>query len=143
MCFRSLLLLPMCLAGLPAEAQHGGDLQAQILYAFQSEDDNELSSLIQTLSTQVQAGGADNALRYDLAHADYRLGLMSAAGPAGNAESAFADCVEQLKPVLEKDGRSAEALALQSACYANLARFRKLEAVLLRSRAAEIGRAHV
>ena len=130
--FRS-LLLPLYLVGFAAHAQLGGDLQAQILYAFHAEDVNELTSVIQTLNTQIQAGGTDSALRYHLAHADYRLGLLSA--DAHRAEPAFSGCIDQLKALLDQQADSAEALTLQSACYVNLARFKKLEAVLLRSRA--------
>ena len=43
-------------------AQEGGDMQAQILYAYQSEDTNQLASLVQNLVNQVKAGGADAAL---------------------------------------------------------------------------------
>jgi hypothetical protein len=135
--FRTLVLLSLCLTGLQAGAQQGGDLQAQILYAFHSEETNQLASLIQTLNTQVQAGGADSALRYHLAHAEYRLGLLTVEKRAPGAESAFAECIDQLKPVLEQDANSVEALALQSACYSNLAGLKKLEAGLLRSRAAD------
>ena len=39
--------------------------------------------------------------------------------------------------MLDQDGKSAEALALQSACYGELAKERHLEAVLLRSHAEE------
>src|SRR5882757_4635694 len=86
--FRALVLLSLCFAGLQAGAQQGGDLQAQILYAFHSEETNQLASLIQTLNTQVQAGGADSALRYHLAHAEYRLGLLTGEKRAPSAESA-------------------------------------------------------
>jgi tetratricopeptide (TPR) repeat protein len=137
--FRSLVLLPLCAAGFMAGAQQGGDLQAQIEYAFHAEDTNQLASLIQNLNTQMQAGGADSALRYHLAHAEYRSGLL-AEKRARSAEPAFAECIDQLKAVLERDERdvnSVEALALQSACYSNLAGFRKMEAALLRSRAAD------
>jgi tetratricopeptide (TPR) repeat protein len=134
---RGLVLLPLYCCVLLADAQQGGDLQAQILYAFHAEDTNQLASLVQTLSTEVQAGGADAALRYHLAHAQYRLGLLAGERRSRDAEAAFADCVDQLKVILEQDAGSAEALALQAACYANLARFRKLQAVLLRARAAD------
>jgi hypothetical protein len=127
------LLLPLIFVGFSAHAQLGGDLQAQILYAFQAEDVNELMSVIQTLTTQIQAGGTDPALRYHLAHADYRLGLLSA--DARRAEPAFGGCIDQLKALLDQEADSAEALALQSACYVSLSRFKKLESVLLRSRA--------
>ena len=90
-----------------------------------------------TLTTQAKSGGADAALRYHLAHAQYRFGLLLGGEASREAEAAFSDCVDELKQMLEQDVKSAEALALQSACYANLAKYRHLEAVLLRSRAAE------
>jgi tetratricopeptide (TPR) repeat protein len=123
------------MAAFLTRAQHGGDLEAQILYAAHAEDRNELESLIQTLGTQVQGGAADVSLRYDLAHAEYRLGLLEA-GSAAAAESAFAACADELKPVLQQDVDSVEALALQSACYSHLARYEKLAAAMDRSRAA-------
>jgi hypothetical protein len=134
---RLLVLLPMCLVSLCASAQEGGDLQAQILYAFYIEDTNLLSGLVQSLTTQENAGGAEDALRYHLAHAEYRLGVLDAERHSPAADPAFADCINQLKPLLEKAAGNVEALSLQSACYAHLARLRKLQAVLLRSRAEE------
>jgi tetratricopeptide (TPR) repeat protein len=118
-------------------AQEGGDLQAQILYAYHTEDLNELGNLVQTLGNQVKAGGADAALRYHLAHAQYRFGLLAEQKRRKAAAPAFADCIDQLKPVLDQDAKSVEALALQSACYGELAHEEHLEAVLLRSRAEE------
>jgi len=118
-------------------AQEGGDLQAQILYAYQTEDLGELGNLAQRLGNQVKAGGADAALRYHLAHADYRFGLLASRQRRKAAGPAFADCVDQLKPVLDQDAKSVEALLLQSACYRELAKERHLEAVLLRTRADE------
>ncbi len=118
-------------------AQEGGDMQAQILYAYQTEDTNQLASLVQSLANQVKAGGADASLRYHLAHAEYRFGLLAQGKRAHEAAPAFADCVDQLKPLLEQDVKSVEALVLQSACYGELAKRRHLEAVLLRSKADE------
>ena len=134
--FTSFLLL-LCVAGVPLHAQRGGDLQAQILYAFQSEDINELANVIQTLKTQEQAGTADSAVRYHLAHADYRLALLSVEANPRNAETALNECIDQLKPLLGQDVNSVEPLALQSACYSNLVKYKKFEAVLYRSRAAD------
>jgi tetratricopeptide (TPR) repeat protein len=134
---RSLALLPLLLATATASAQHGGDLQAQIVYAFETEDPHQLADLIQELRTQVKSGGADSSLRYHLAHAQYRFGRLVGQNRPHEAESAFADCVDQLKAVLEQDVKSVEAMALQSACYSELAGFRKIEAVILRSRAAD------
>ena len=96
---------------------------------------NELGNLVQSLGNQVKAGGADAALRYHLAHAQYRFGLLAEQKRRKAAAPAFSDCVDQLKPILEQDAKSAEALALQSACYGELAKERHLEAVLLRSHA--------
>jgi tetratricopeptide (TPR) repeat protein len=118
-------------------AQEGGDMQAQILYAYQSEDANQMANLEQNLANEVKAGGADASLRYHLAHAEYRFGLMAQGRRARDAAPAFADCVDQLKSVLEQDVKSVEALVLQSACYGELAKRRRLEAVLLRSKADE------
>jgi hypothetical protein len=117
--------------------QEGGDLQAQILYAYQTEDANGLANLTQDLSTRVKADAADLSLRYHLAHAQYRRGLLADAQNARDAEPAFADCVDELKPLVSQDVKSVEALILQSACYAGLAGHKQLEAVLLRSRAQE------
>jgi tetratricopeptide (TPR) repeat protein len=140
--FRTLMLISLCLAGAAAHAQAGGDLQAQILYAFHAEDANELAALVQSLSTREQAGGADATLRYHLAHAQYRLGLLNGEARGHNAQHAFSGCIDQLKAILEHDANSVESLVLQAACYAQLARLDKLEAVLLRSHAAaRIGRA--
>jgi tetratricopeptide (TPR) repeat protein len=131
------LTLSVLLGSAAAGAQQGGDLQAQILYAYQTEDTNTLANLVQDLTTQVRADAADASLRYHLAHAEYRRGLLAAAGNPHEAESAFADCIDQLKPLLSQDVKSVEALVLQSACYAGLANHRQLQAVLLRSRSDE------
>jgi len=132
-----LLFATMVFAAVPGQAQEGGDLQAQIVYAFHVEDTNLLVNLVQTLATQASSGGPDPVLRYHLAHAQYRVGLLVGEKHAKDAAAAFGDCVDQLKRVLEQNPTSAEALALQSACYAGLAKYKSLEAVLLRSRATE------
>jgi hypothetical protein len=120
-----------------ATAQQGGDLQAQILYAYQTEDNNSLANLVKSLSTSSQADAGDASLRYHLAHAEYRRGLLAVAGHSADASGAFSDCVDQLKPLVFADVKSAEALTLQSACYFGLADQKKLEGSLLRSRAEE------
>jgi tetratricopeptide (TPR) repeat protein len=131
------LFMVLAFAAVPGHAQEGGDLQAQIVYAFHVEDTNLLVNLVQTLATQANSGGADPALRYQLAHAQYRVGLLVGEKHTKEAAAAFGDCVDELKRVLEQDAMSAEALALQSACYAGLAKYKSLEAVLLRSHATE------
>jgi tetratricopeptide (TPR) repeat protein len=134
---RYILLTAMLTAAIGAQAQEGGDTQARIDYAYQTEDGNGLADLIQNLMTQVKNDAGDIALRYHLAHAQYRFGQLSHERHARAAEAAFSDCIDELKPVLEKNVKSAEAMVLQSACYSGLADLKSLEAVLLRSRAAE------
>ena len=134
---KNLVLAAVLLAAAAAWPQQGGDLQAQILYAYQTEDGNNLTNLIQDLTTQVKADAGDASLRYHLAHAQYRRGLLAGPKNARLAESSLADCIDELKPLLSQDVKSVEALILQSACYAGLASHRKLESVLLRSRSDE------
>jgi len=135
--YATLLMPVFCLAWTLAAAQEGGDLQAQILYAFHSEDTGRLTTLVQALGTQVQTRSTDNALRYHLAHADYRLGLLEVALHPRAADAAFSACIDLLKPLLALDPASVEALVLQSACYSGLAGVKRFQAVLLRTRASE------
>jgi tetratricopeptide (TPR) repeat protein len=118
-------------------AQQGGDLQAQILYAYQTEDLNELSGLQSRLRTQVADDATDAALRYHLAHADYRYARLVAATQPRAAAQAADECIGMLKPLLRKDGHNVEALILQSRCDSALAATGPLDAVLVRRRAAE------
>jgi hypothetical protein len=134
---RNILLTVMLLAAAAGWAQEGGDTQAQIDYAYQTEDGNRLASLIQNLTTRVKDSSADISLRYHLAHAQYRFGQLSGERHAHAAEAAFSDCIDELKPAIDKDVKSAESMVLQSACYSGLADLKLLEAVLLRSRAAD------
>jgi tetratricopeptide (TPR) repeat protein len=132
-----ILIATMLMTVAAVNAQEGGDTQARIEYAYQTEDSNSLANLIQNLTAQVKSDGGDSAFRYHLAHAQYRMGQLSHEHHAHGAEAAFADCIDELKPVLEKNANSAEGMVLQSACYSGLADLKSLEAVLLRSRAAD------
>src|SRR3979490_1410143 len=118
---RKVMVSALLLLATASSAQQGGDLQAQILYAYQTEDTNSLANLIQDLTVQVKADSESTSLRYHLAHAQFRRGLLAGLGNAREGESAFGDCIDQLKPVLSQDVKSVEALVLQSACYAGLA----------------------
>jgi hypothetical protein len=133
---KNLVLPAMLLSAATAWPQQGGDLQAQILYAYQTEDGNTLTNLTQDLTTQVKSDASD-ALRYHLAHAQYRRGLLAGAKNGRLAESSLSDCIDQLKPLLAQDVKSVEAMILQSACYSGLAGHKRLESVLLRSRSDE------
>jgi tetratricopeptide (TPR) repeat protein len=134
---RNILLTALAMAALTAHAQEGGDTQAQIDYAYQTEDSNSLANLIQNLTNKVSSDSGDIALHYHLAHAQYRLGQLSRERHGRAAESAFSDCIDELKPVIDKDVKSAEGMVLQSACYSALADLKLLEAVLLRTRASD------
>ncbi len=134
---RGIALLASVALALPCLAQMGGDIQAQILYAYETEDLNQMTDLVQSLSTDVKANGADLALRYHLAHADYRLAQLLGDAHRRQAEAALADCAEQVSKLLDHDSRSVEALVLSSACLEDLAKFRKVEGVILRSKAAD------
>jgi hypothetical protein len=127
----------LLLTAAQARAQQGGDLQAQILYAYQTEDAHALGNLVEDLATRVQADQGATPLRYHLAHAEYRRALLEGTTDPREAEAALSNCIDQLKAVLSREVKSTEALILQSACYAELAAYRKLESVLLRSRSEE------
>ena len=132
-----MLLCSGALLAAAASAQEGGDLQAQILYAYQVEDIHALNNVIQDLRAKMARNSDEVALRYHLAHADYRLGLLMGARRSPEAAAAFSECIDALKPTLEEDVKSAESLALQSACYFELADHKRLQGALLRSRASD------
>ena len=134
---RNILLTAILLTAVAAQAQEGGDTQARIDYAYQTEDINSLTNLIQNLKTRVDGDSGDIASRYHLAHAQYRFAQLARERHLRGAESAYSDCIDQLKPVIDQDVKSAEGMVLQSACYSGLADLKSLEAVLLRSRAAD------
>jgi tetratricopeptide (TPR) repeat protein len=129
--FRITAMLLLALA-IPAAAQQGGDLQAQIVYASQSEDQNALADLTASLNAKLEGNDGDASLRYHLAHAEYRYALLAAQRNPRESERAASGCVDQMKAVLKQNQHNVEALVLQSECYRNLADFRPIEAVLLR-----------
>jgi hypothetical protein len=134
---RKLAMLLLLGPALPCFAQQGGDLQAQILYAFHTEDLNELADLTVSLGTQAKADGGNVSLRYHLAHAEYRYATLAAEQRPHAAERALSDCVDQLQAILDRDAQSVEALALISACYADLAGFKTVQSGFFRKRAAD------
>ncbi|MDP9009169.1 MAG: hypothetical protein M3N91_10800 [Pseudomonadota bacterium] len=134
---RYILLTVVLIIATGARAQEGGDTQARIDYAYQTEDGNSIANLIQNLMTQVKSDPGDMNSHYHLAHAQYRFGQLSRERHARAAEAAFSNCIDELKPVLEKNADTVEGMVLQSACYSGLADLKSLEAVLLRSRAAD------
>jgi tetratricopeptide (TPR) repeat protein len=127
----------MLLMAAASHAQQGGDVQAQILYAYHTEDTNSLADLIQGMNAKLKDAPDDDAARYHLAHAQYRLGELAAAAATPHAAAAFSDCIDELKPLLRKNVKSAESFVLQGACYDALADVSSVQAVLLRARAAD------
>jgi hypothetical protein len=134
---RNILLTALLLTTVAAQAQEGGDTQARIDYAYQTEDGNSLANLVQNLKVRVGGDSGDIASRYHLAHAQYRFAQLARERHLRGAEAAYSDCIDQLKPLIDQDAKSAEGMVLQSACYSGLADLKSLEAVLLRSRAAD------
>src|SRR5579871_6227690 len=110
---KKLLFMAFAAAAYAARAQEGGDTQAQIDYAYQTEDSNSLTNLIQNIANKLKDDSADINLRYHLAHAQYRFGQLSRERRVKSAESAFSDCIDELKPLIDKDVKSAEAMVLQ------------------------------
>lgn len=119
-------------------AQEGGDLQAQILYAYQTEDMGRLQSIRNALQAEARGESPTAAVRYHLAHADYRIALLAREKQRALAAEAFHECAAQLSQLADVDTPSAEVLALQSICYLELARARKLQAAFLRARAVDV-----
>ncbi len=118
-----------------AMAHDVADLQAQILYAFQAEDQRALADLVALSHTALATQPGDAQLRYQSAHASFRYARLAQA--AADAERALADCVATLQPLLDRDPPDVEALVLAAACTRSLAAYRSLEAPLLRRRAAK------
>ncbi len=127
----------MLLMAAALHAQEGGDVQAQILYAYQTEDTNSLMDLIQGMSAKLKDAPDDDALRYHLAHAHYRFGELTAAGEVRQAAAAFSECIDDLKPLLTRNVKSVEGLVLQGACYGALADAGSVQSLLLRARGAD------
>jgi len=132
-----MMLLVLLAMPLPALTQAGGDLQAQIVYAYQTEDLNALADLMAGLRARLAAGEGDAALHYHLAHAAYRYATLAMHGKGGAAGHAAGLCIDELKEILRQDQPNVEALVLQSACYAQQAETSSIEAVLLRKLASE------
>ena len=130
-------LVVLSAPGTTLRAQQGGDLQAQIVYAYEVEDLNELASVQTGLRTRLTDAPGDAGLRYHLAHADYRQARLQAASQPKAAAQAAAECIDMLKPLLKADEHNVEALILRSRCDETLARQGSLEALLLRRRAAD------
>ncbi|MFO1465131.1 MAG: hypothetical protein U1F35_01585 [Steroidobacteraceae bacterium] len=130
-------LLALLVMSLPAAAQEGGDLEAQILYAWHVADLRRLHELHDNLIATEQAGQAGATVRYHLAHTDYRLALLRREEDPHAAGNALGECIDQLAPLIDSGSPSSDTLALQAICYVESASLRRLQAAVLRARARE------
>src|ERR1700722_7268163 len=124
---KNLVLAAVLLAAAAAWPQQGGDLQAQILYAYQTEDGNNLTNLIQDLTTQVKSDAGAGSLKYHLAHAQYRRALLAGSKNTHLAEASLSASIDQPNPLLPKDEKPAGGMTLRGACYGTLGSHKKLE----------------
>jgi tetratricopeptide (TPR) repeat protein len=98
------------------------DFESRIDYAYFTEDLNALANLIQTLRGAVEKGeGGAAASHYLLGLAHYRRGSLLSGKNKPELADAFAACVEDLGKAIDAHPKFADAYALQSACYGNLA----------------------
>jgi len=136
--FNACLAVALALTWVTASfAQEGGDLQVQILYAYQTQDLNQLLEIKQNLNNALQTGKASGAARYHLAHAEWRLATLLGATRKDQAQKALQECVDKLEILIDADKTSVESLTLQSICDTELANFKKVQAAVLRSHAAD------
>jgi tetratricopeptide (TPR) repeat protein len=97
------------------------DIEGRIEYAWFTEDANTLRNLIRTAEGALPKSADSAFVRYQLGFAHYRLGLVLAERKDTAAADAFTGCVRELDGTVEANEQFADAYALQSACYANLA----------------------
>jgi tetratricopeptide (TPR) repeat protein len=124
----ALALAALVLAG-SVRAGTGEDLadfESKVQYAYFTEDLQLLGSLV---------GGAakpSSALdRYHLAHAQYRLALLTAGRDDKRSARAAEDCIKSLDRAKEQQADFVEAHVLQGACYFALARVQAYKSMLL------------
>jgi tetratricopeptide (TPR) repeat protein len=128
--FAGLLLQGLAQGAAPSDSEWL-DVEGRIEYAYYTEDQRALTSLIDLVRAQ-----SESALRpYYLALASYHLAqLRTLPGGRGEPVKPAEDCVDQAAEASRADEQSPEAPALQSACLALLARLKSLAAPLLRER---------
>jgi hypothetical protein len=129
------LIFGLALIAAPLGAQEGGDWQAQILYAFQTETANQLANIQASLRGEVHGDAVSAAAEYHLAHADYRMALLEFNSRQLAAGKDLEECVKELSVVLKINRAATEALILRAACYSQLAQISRIETLLYWRRA--------
>jgi len=112
----------LMLAGVvSAQEVDPADLEGRIEYAYFTADANALRNLVSTMQNSLAKGAGNALVHYHRGLAEYRLGEVLAATADASAATAFSNCVDALGKAIDADKQSAEAYALQSACYLGLA----------------------
>lgn len=122
-------LMACCGAAVSASASETRwlDLEGRIQYAYYTEDTRALAGLAASLDGR---RGDDPFHDYYAALAHYRLAQLSAGSDRNAAAAAAERCAETLEHAVRQRVEFAEALALQSACLAELSRLRPVRAAL-------------
>lgn len=129
--WKHLLLALACVSAMgTAQELDLDDLESRIEYAWFTEDANSLRNLIQSAESALAKGGDSAIARYELGLAHYRLGLVLLQKSDAAAGDAMANCVDELDRSLKVDEHSADAYALQGACYGALAGIRPWKAMV-------------
>lgn len=126
----TLLLLLMATLGATAQEIDPADLEGRIEYAYFTADANALRNLVGTMQNAVAKGEGNALADYQRGLAQYRLGQVLAAASDGAAATAFTNCTDSLSRAIDADKRSAEAYALQAACYDSLGAVKGWKAVV-------------
>ena len=113
------------------------DMEGRIQYGYYTEDARSL----ETLATQLSTGDTDDSFRsYYAALADYRVTLLTK--DLSRALTHAERCVAAANRAVEAKKQFAEAIALESACLARMARLSPLRSPFAASRSkSTIGKA--
>jgi tetratricopeptide (TPR) repeat protein len=127
-----LFLAAALCAGPAALAQEidAKDLENRIDYAYFTEEATALRNLIRATQSTVAKAAYTPEIRYVLGFAQYRLGAVLAAKEESEAAKAMSECVDELDEATDADEQFAEAYALQSACYGQLAALSAMSAMI-------------
>jgi len=106
-------------AGLAAD--EAADYENRIEFAYFSEDAQELSGLVRSLTARITDDDGDRASKYLLAHADYRLAQVLEDAHKPGAESAAKACVAAIGELSRRGSNDAESFAQEAACHGLLA----------------------
>lgn len=113
-----------------AQELDNADLEGRIEYAYFTADANALRNLLGSMQSSLAKEGGDFLAQYQRGFAQYRLGLVLAAGNDPKAADAFAGCLDALARALDANKQFAEAYALQSACYTSIAALKSWKLVV-------------